>query len=90
MPMTYKTLARVTFPTGKGARKKFLYLNQIRKGFGNPYHELASGLVLFTRPDPKTHQAEVKVASSYRDYELAPIRDLLLAAEKAGATVEYL
>lgn len=88
--MNYKTLAKVTFPTGKEAKKKFLYLNQIRRGFGIPSEEPASGLVLFTRPDTKTHQAEVRVASSSKTYELAPIRDLLRATEISGATVEYL
>lgn len=86
----YRTLAKVTFPSGKGAKKNFSYLKQIREGFGVPSIELAKGLVLFTRPDSKTHQAEVKVASSLRDYELAPTRELLTAVEKAGATVEYL
>lgn len=88
MVLFYKTLAVVTFPFGGNAKSKFLYLNQIRMGFGDGRLEPASGLVLFSQPD-RTHRAEVKVASSYKDYELAPIRDLLTAVEILGARVEY-
>lgn len=70
-------------------KKKFLYLKQIRMGFGNSYYEPAKGLVLFSRLG-KLNRAEVKVASSLAEYELAPIRDLLTAVENLGANVEYL
>lgn len=70
-------------------RKKFLYLNQIRMGFGDSYREPAKGLVLYSKLG-KLNRAEVKVASSMPEYELAPIRDLLSAVEILGATVEYL
>ncbi len=83
-----KNFAIVTFPTGKGARRKFLYLNQIRKGFGNPLFEPTAGYVIYSRPKPGMNRAEILVASSL-EYELAPIRDLLTAVENLGATVEY-
>lgn len=70
-------------------RKKFLYLNQIRMGFGNSNREPAKGLVLFSKLG-RLNRAEVKVASSMPEYELAPIRDFLTAVENLGATVEYL
>lgn len=87
--MKFNRFAIVTFPRGGNARKKFLYLNQIRKGFGDSRYEATKGFVLFSQPE-RTHRAEIKVASSLREYELAPIRDLLTAVEKLGANVEYL
>ena len=86
--MEYVTLAVVTFPGGGTVRKKFLYLNQIRRGFGDSYRAPARGLVLFSKLD-KLNRAEIKVASSMPEYELAPIRDLLRAVELLGATIEY-
>ncbi|WP_143194193.1 hypothetical protein [Micromonospora sp. CB01531] len=86
--MKYKILAIVTFPGGGTVKKKFLYLNQIRMGFGDSSREPAKGLVLFSRLDGK-HRAEVKVASSLTEYELASTRDLLTAVENLGADVEY-
>lgn len=85
-----KGFAIVTFPSGKGARKKFLYLNQIKKQFGDPIREPTAGLVKYSRPKPGIHQAEIDVASSLREYELAPIRDLIAAVAALGAEIEYL
>lgn len=87
--MKYKTFALIAFPIGGNANRKFLYLNQIRLGFGNGFFEPAKGLVLYSQPESKYHRAEVKVASSLKEYELAPIRDLLDAVERLGADVEY-
>lgn len=84
-----KTLAIVAFPSGGNAKKVFLYLNQIRMGFGNTRFGPTRGLVLYSQPN-KSHRAEIKVASSLAEYELAPIYDFLTAVEKLGANVEYL
>ena len=57
-------------------------------GFGNSKLEPAKGLVLYSQPD-NSHRAEIRVASSLEEYELAPIRDFLDAVANLGANVEY-
>lgn len=84
-----KEFAVVTFPVGDNARKKFLYLNQIKKQFGNPMFGPATGYVVFSKADDKTHRAEIRVAPHLQDYELAPIKDLLNAAVMLGANIEF-
>lgn len=84
-----KNFAFVEFPFGGNSKNVFNYLDQIQQGFGDR-NDPTNGVVVLSRPGNKHHRAEVKVANSKRDFELAPIRDFLSAIENLGATVEYL